>query len=295
MPLRHILLALAVVIIWGVNFVVIQVALKEVPPLLLTFLRFFFATFPAVFFLKRPKNTSWKMLFFYSVTMFVLDFSLLFSGMYVGVSSGIASLSLQTQVFFTAILAVIFMKEKMTLAKTVGAVVAFGGIIFVGFHTGGDVNLVGLLLVEGAALSWAMGNLFSKHIGQVDMLSLVVWGSLISLPFLLGFSFIFESHLWTLRTITHLSWLSIGAIAYLVYPVTLFGFAIWSFLLSRYPATTVAPFTLLVPVVGFSASAILVGEALPVWKLIAACLIVTGLIINLYGDRWIKRYSVVLQ
>ena len=115
MPFKYILLALSVVAIWGINFVVIQVALKEIPPLMLTFLRFFFAAFPAVFFLKRPQNTSWKMLFLYSLTMFVLDFSLLFSGMYVGVSSGIASLSLQTQVFFTAILAVIFLKEKMSL------------------------------------------------------------------------------------------------------------------------------------------------------------------------------------
>ncbi|WP_263833143.1 EamA family transporter [Sulfurospirillum oryzae] len=289
MPLKHILLTLGVVAIWGINFVVIQVALKEIPPILLTFLRFFFAAFPAVFFLKRPKNTSWKLLFCYSLSMFVLDFSLLFSGMYVGVSSGIASLSLQTQVFFTAILAVVFLKEKMTLAKIVGALVAFSGIIYVGFHTGGDVNLFGLLLVEGAAFSWAAGNLFSKRIGHVDMLSLVVWGSLLSLPFLLALSFALELHLWSFEKMAHLSWLSIGSIAYLVYPVTLFGFAIWSFLLSRYPATTVAPFTLLVPVFGFSASALLVNEALPSWKLVAAFLIVSGLVINLYGDLIFKR------
>jgi len=289
MALRHILLALSVVLIWGINFVVIQVALKEVPPLLLTFLRFFFAAFPAIFFFKRPKNTSWKMLFFYSLSMFILDFAFLFSGMYVGVSSGIASLALQTQVFFTAILAVIFLKEKMTLAKIIGAIIAFSGIVFVGFHAGGDVNLLGLLLVECAALSWAIGNLVSKRIGKVDMLSLVVWGSLISLPFLLALSYSFESHLWNREIFTHLSGKSIGAIAYLAYPVTFFGFGIWSWLLSRYPATTVAPFTLLVPVVGFSSSALLVGEALPSWKLIAAFLIVLGLVINLYGDRFLRR------
>jgi len=291
MPLRHILLALSVVIIWGVNFVVIQVALTEIPPLLLTFLRFFFATFPAIFFFKRPANTSWKMLFFYSLSMFILDFAFLFSGMYAGVSSGIASLALQTQVFFTAILAVIFIKEKMSLAKIVGAIIAFSGIVFVGFHAGGDVNLLGLFLVECAALSWAIGNLVSKQIGKVDMLSLVVWGSLISLPFLLALSYIFESHLWHFEIFTHLSGKSIGAIAYLAYPVTFFGFGIWSWLLSRYPATTVAPFTLLVPVVGFSSSALLVGETLPTWKLFAAFLIVLGLIINLYGDRFFKRFT----
>lgn len=286
MPLQHILLALSVVIIWGVNFVVIQVALTEMSPLLLTFFRFFFATFPAIFFFKRPANTSWKMLFYYALSMFVLDFAFLFTGMYVGVSSGIASLTLQTQVFFTAILAVIFLKEKMSLAKIIGAIIAFLGIVFVGLHTGGDVNLIGLLLVECAALSWAIGNLVSKRIGKVDMLSLVVWGSLISLPFLLALSYIFESHLWNTQMFSHLSMKSIGAIAYLAYPVTFFGFGIWSWLLSRHPATTVAPFTLLVPVVGFSSSALLVGEALPAWKLFAAALIVTGLVVNLYADRW---------
>ncbi|ARU49115.1 putative amino-acid metabolite efflux pump [Sulfurospirillum diekertiae] len=222
MPPRHILLALSVVVIWGVNFVVIQVALQELPPLLLTFLRFFFVAFPAVFFFKRPQNTSWKMLFYYSLSMFILDFAFLFSGMYSGVSSGIASLALQTQVFFTAILAVIFIKEKMTMAKTIGAMVAFSGIVFVGFHTGGDVNLLGLVLVECAALSWAIGNLVSKQIGKVDMLSLVVWGSFISLPFLLALSYIFESHLWNLGIFTHLTFKSIGAIVYLAYPVTFF-------------------------------------------------------------------------
>ena len=205
--------------------------------------------------------------------------------MYVGVSSGIASLSLQTQVFFTAILAVLVFNEKMSPAKIIGAIVAFLGIGVVGFHAGGDVNLLGLFLVECAALSWGIGNLVSKHIGKVAMLNLVVWGSLLSLPFLLGFSYLLESHLWSASMLMHLSNKSIGAIFYLVYPVTLFGFAIWSFLLSRYPATTVAPFTLLVPVFGFSSSALLLNEALPTWKLIAAALIITGLIINLYGDK----------
>ena len=291
MLFRHVLLALLVVAIWGVNFVVIQVALKEIPPLLLTFLRFFFAAFPAIFFLKRPEHTSWKLLLAYSLSMFVFDFACLFTGMYLGVSSGIASLTLQTQVFFTAILAVIVLKERMSISKIVGAGVAFAGIIVVGFHAGGDVTLIGLLLVECAALSWAIGNLVSKRIGHVAMLNLVVWGSVISLPFLLGFSLYFESHLWSLETLTHLSLTSIGSLFYLVYPVTLFGFAIWSYLLSRYPATLVAPFTLLVPIFGFCASAFLLHEALPLWKLLAAALIITGLIINLYADTLLRAFK----
>lgn len=285
MPFKHILITLTLILLWGLNFVVIQVALKELPPILLTFLRFFFATFPAVFFCKPPK-TSWKLLFSYSLTLITLDFCFLFTGMYIGVSAGIASLTLQTQVFFTAILAVIFLKERMSKAQIIGAFIAFLGVVYVGLNTGGDVNLTGLILVELAALSWAVGNLVSKKIGRVDMLSLVTWGSLISLPFLLGLSFLLESHLWTMQSILHLSWKSIGALAYLVYPVTLFGFAMWSWLLSRHPATVVAPFTLLIPIVGFSSSALLLGETLPLWKIVAGILVVLGLIINIYGNRF---------
>ena len=287
MPLTHLLITLTLIVIWGLNFVVIQVALQELPPILLTFLRFFFAAFPAVFFLKPPK-TSWKLLFSYALTLIVLDFCFLFTGMYIGVSAGIASLTLQTQVFFTAILAVIFLKERMSKAQILGALIAFIGVAYVAFNTGGDVNFMGLLLVELAALSWAAGNLVSKKIGRVDMLSLVTWGSLISLPFLLALSFLLESHLWSMETIMNLSWRGIGALAYLVYPVTLFGFAMWSWLLSRHPATVVAPFTLLIPIVGFSSSALLLGESLPLWKIIAGVLVIVGLVINLYGHRFVK-------
>jgi len=287
MPLTHLLITLILIVIWGLNFVVIQVALQELPPILLTFLRFFFAAFPAVFFLKPPK-TSWKLLFSYALTLIILDFCFLFTGMYIGVSAGIASLTLQTQVFFTAILAVIFLKERMSKAQILGALIAFIGVAYVAFNTGGDVNFMGLLLVELAALSWAAGNLVSKKIGRVDMLSLVTWGSLISLPFLLALSFLLESHLWSIETIMNLSWRGIGALAYLVYPVTLFGFAMWSWLLSRHPATVVAPFTLLIPIVGFSSSALLLGESLPMWKIIAGVLVIVGLVINLYGHRFVK-------
>lgn len=282
MPLPHLSITLVLVVIWGLNFVIIQVALQEIPPILLTFLRFFFAAFPAVFFIKPPK-TSWKMLFYYSLTLIVLDFCFLFTGMYIGVSAGMASLTLQTQVFFTTILAMIFLKERMNKAQILGSSIAFMGIIYVAFHTGGDIKLSGLILVELAAFSWAIGNLVSKKIGRVDMLSLVTWGSLLSLPFLLSLSLVLESHLWNIHSLLNLSWKSMGAIAYLVYPVTLFGFAIWSWLLSRHPATTVAPFTLLIPIVGFSSSALLLGESLPSWKIIAAMIVITGLVINLYG------------
>jgi len=282
--LHHMTLAIVVVAIWGVNFVVIKVGLKEIPPILLCALRFFLAAFPAVFFIKRPA-ASWRMVVGFGLVMFSLQFALLFSGMYAGTTAGLASLVLQMQVFFTILLAVVFLAEKPSVWQIVGALVSFSGIGLVAANIGGDVSSYGLLLIVAAAASWGVGSLISKKLGKVDMLALVVWASLVAWPPLLVLSFFLEQGSWRVELISHISWLTIGAIGYMVYPVTLLGFAAWSWLFSRYPAATVAPFTLLVPVFGFAASTLALGEPLFAWKINAAALVIAGLCINLFGPR----------
>jgi O-acetylserine/cysteine efflux transporter len=277
-------LAILVVAIWGVNFVVIKVGLKEVPPILLCALRFFLAAFPAVFFIKRPAAPL-RMVVGFGLVMFSLQFALLFSGMYAGTTAGLASLLLQVQVFFTVFLAVLFLAEKPSIWQIVGALVSFSGIGLVAANLGGEISIYGLLLIVAAAASWGLGNLISKKLGKVNMLALVVWGSLVAWPPLLALSFILEQNSWSVETISHISWLTIGAISYIVYPSTLLGFAAWSWLLSHYPAATVAPFTLLVPIFGFTASTLALGEPLSQWKINAATLVIVGLCINLFSSR----------
>jgi len=277
-------LAILVVTIWGVNFVVIKVGLKEIPPILLCALRFFLAAFPAVFFIKRPAAPL-RMVVGFGLVMFSLQFALLFSGMYAGTTAGLASLLLQVQVFFTVLLAVLFLAEKPSIWQVAGALVSFSGIGLVAANLGGEISIYGLLLIVAAAASWGLGNLISKKLGKVDMLALVVWGSLVAWPPLLILSFILEQNSWNVETISHISWLTVGAIGYIVYPSTLIGFSTWSWLLSRYPAATVAPFTLLVPIFGFTASALVLDEPLSIWKISAAALVISGLCINLFASR----------
>ncbi|MDO9046732.1 MAG: EamA family transporter [Methylobacter sp.] len=284
MRLHHMALAILVVAIWGFNFVVIKIGLKEIPPILLCALRFFLAAFPAVFLIKRPA-ASWRMVVGFGLVMFSLQFALLFSGMYAGTTAGLASLLLQVQVFFTVLLAVLFLAEKPSIWQIVGALVSFSGIGLVAANIGGEISNYGLILIIAAAASWGVGSLISKKLGKVDMLALVVWGSLVAWPPLLVLSFFLEQNSWSVETISHISWLTIGAIGYMVYPVTLLGFAVWSWLLSHYPAATVAPFTLLVPVFGFTASTLALGEPLSQWKINAATLVIMGLCINLFGSR----------
>lgn len=286
---RHLALAVLVVAIWGFNFVVIKVGLKELPPILLCALRFFLAAFPAVFFIKRPL-TPFRNVAAFGLVMFALQFALLFSGMYAGVTAGLASLILQVHVFFTIILAVTFLGEQPSIWQIIGAITSFVGLGLVVTNLGGEISWLGLLLIIAAAASWGVGNLISKKLGKVDMLALVVWGSLVAWPPLLLLSFFLEPSSWNLETISHLSWITIGAVGYIVYPVTLLGFAAWSWLLNHYPAATVAPFTLLVPVFGFTSSTLVLGEPLYPWKVLAAVLIIAGLCINLMGARIASRF-----
>jgi len=151
------------------------------------------------------------------------------------------------------------------------------------------VTPLGLLFVLLAALSWGAGNIIAKGFKKVDVLALVVWGSLVAAPPLLLLSLMLEGPSRIVSSLQHMSWLSAGAIAYLVYPTTLLGYAVWSWLMSRYPAASVAPLTLLVPVVGMASSALVMDEQLQDWKLLSALLVISGLCLNVFGPR-IRTY-----
>jgi O-acetylserine/cysteine efflux transporter len=284
MRLPHLALALLVVLVWGFNFVVIEIGLQEIPPLLLCFARFFLTSIPAIFFVKFP-STSFKMVALYGLIMFALQFALLFMGMYAGVTPGLASLLLQTQVFFTILLAVLFLDEKLNRWQVIGALLSFSGIGLVGMNVGGSVTFSGFLLLIASAASWGTGNLISKKIGKVNMIALVVWGSLIAWPPLLAVSFFLEGSDRIFFSLKNLSWLPIGSILYITYLSTLFGFGVWSWLLHHYRLPVIAPFTLLVPIVAIVSSVLVFGEALQSWKIFAGILVIAGLCINLLGPR----------
>ena len=284
---RHLLLALGIVLIWGVNFAIIEIGLRLVSPLALGVARFFLAAFPWVFFVRRP-NVPLSLIATYGLLIFALQFGFLFTGMKIGMSAGLSSLILQLQVFFTIGLSVALLGERPRFWQLVGAVLAFSGVGLVALHVGGEVTTAGLILLVAAAASWGGGNIVSKQISlraaSPNVLGLVVWGSLFALPPLLAVALVLDRERFV-SSFTGLDWISAGSIAYIVYLSTLFGFAAWSGLLARYPVSTVAPFTLLVPVFGFLGSAVLLGEPLQDWKLVASSLVIAGLCLNLFGPR----------
>lgn len=284
LPLRHVLIALFVILIWGTNFVAIKVALRDLPPFLLCAVRFTLVALPTVFFIPRPA-VPWSKLVTYGLTMFALHFGFLFLGMKLGMSAGLASLTLQVQVFVTLALAATVLKERILPIQIAGALTALAGFTIVALNVGGDVSIPGLLCVLLGGASWGVANVTSKRLGPVNPLALVAWGGLVvPVPMLLA-SFAFEGADTILHSLTHLSLPTAGAVAFIVYGSTLVAYSLWSWLIARHPASSVAPFTLLVPIVGLVSSALLLGESLTAWKVEAAVLVLLGLTMNVFGPR----------
>lgn len=219
--------------------------------------------------------------------MFAGQFGLLFLGMHLGVTAGLASLVLQAQVFITIALAALALKEPLSAPQLAGAFIAAAGLVVVATHTGGDVSLAGLLCLLLAAASWGAGNLVSKRMGRVNSLGLVAWGGLVVPLPMLAASLAFEGPAMIWHSLTHLSRHGILSVAFIVYVSTGVGFSLWNWLLARHPAASVAPFALFVPVAGLLSSALVLGESIPSWKLVAAILVLGGLAINVFGPRFL--------
>jgi len=282
LPLSHLLLALAIVAVWGTNFVVIKLSLDAFPPFLFAALRYTFAFLPLAFFIPRPK-VSWGNMCAYGVAIGVGQFGILFFAIDGRISPGLASLVIQTQVFFTIGFAMFFAKERLRLYQAVAVSIAMTGLGTIALHTDASTTFLGLALVVFAGLSWGIGNTVSRRAGSINMLSYVVWASVFSLPPLFLMSWIFEGG-WEQMS-TSISSAPMGAWAGVFWQSwgnTVFGYAAWAWLLSKHPAAVVAPAPLLVPIFGMGASAYFLSEPLPLWKILAAGLVITGLIVNLF-------------
>lgn len=283
MTLRDVLAALLVVTILGLAFVAIKAGLETVPPLMLCALRFAFAAVPAAFVI-RPPRAPGVLVAAFGLALGIGQFGLLLSGIRLGMPAGLSSLLIQIQAPFTVALAWAVLEERPRALQVLGGAVALLGVVAVALGRGGAAPLGPLLMVVGAALGWASANIIVKRIGRVDMLALMVWGSLATAPPLFILSLIVEGPA-ALTALTHPSWAAIGSIVFQAYPTTLLAFGLWNRLLTRYPAATVTPFALLVPVAGILSTHVVLGEPLSADILAGGGLILMGIALSLRGGR----------
>ncbi|GGR77216.1 membrane protein [Streptomyces aureoverticillatus] len=271
----HICLAVLVAAVWGVNFVVIEVGLGHFPPLLFSALRFLVAALPAVFFVGRPK-VAWKWLVGVGLVLGVAKFGLLFIGMDAGMPAGLSSLVLQIQAVFTAVVAFAVLGERPARVRVMGMAVALAGIGVAAVHEGASGPLTAFGLTVAAAACWGVSNVLTRKAAPPDALNFMVWVSTVPVLPLLALSLLFEGPSRDLDALRALDWQGVGIIVYVAWITTVFGFGAWGYLLRRHPASTVAPFSLLVPVFGMSSAALFLDESVGALQWCAAALLVGG-------------------
>lgn len=284
MALRDVLAALLVALVLGLAFVAIKVGLETLPPLLLTALRFLFAALPGVF-LVRPPRAPARLVVAFGLLHGVALFGLMFLAIALGMPAGLSSLVVQVQVFFTIGLAFAVFRERPSGLQVVGGLAAASGIAVIAAWQAQTAALLPLLLVLAAALAWAAANLVAKAAGPIDMLAFMIWASLAATAPLLVLSLVFEGPAAIAQGLGRADWRTVAVVLFIAYPTTILAFTLWNGLLARYPAATVTPFALLVPVVGISSTNTLLGEPFEPAEAVGALLIFAGIALNILAAR----------
>jgi len=290
MPLRHNLLALAIATIWGLTFVSIKISLQTMPPFALSGWRFFLAAVPLVFFVGKPQAPL-RWLVAYGLFISIGQFVVLFIALILGFPAGLMSLVVQTQVFFTIGLAVAFLKEHVQRWQLIGALIAACGLVVIGATKmnalDGTALSFAFFLVLLAAFFWGAGNTVAKWVARqaanespartIDPMNFIAWTSVACVPALIAISLATEPAGSLLLPLTKPSLALWFHLCVLAYAAQVFGYGLWSNLLTRYPASAVSPFALWVPVAGLSATAWAFGETLSTQQVFGAGIVMLGL------------------
>jgi O-acetylserine/cysteine efflux transporter len=280
----HVALAVLVAAVWGLNFVVIEVGLDDFPPLLLSTLRYLLASLPLLA-LGGPRPAPWRWIVAAGVAIGLVQFSLLFIGMDVGMPAGLASVLMQTQALFTIAFAVPLLGERIGLLQAGGILLALAGLALIAAGLDGGATVPGFLLVLGAAAGWGAGNICLRAAKPDDPPRFMTWICLVPPLPLLGLALAVEGPGQVGGALSGLDLGGLGAVAYIAFVATTLGWAAWASLLKRYPAAVVAPFSMLVPIFGLAFAALLLGEPLTLRRLVATALVVGGVLITLRASR----------
>ena len=268
--------------LWGLNFVAIDIGLhadgQEVPPLLFVALRFVLVVFPLIFFIRKP-DVGWKAIIGVGLFMSAGQFGLLYLALALGMPAGLASLVLQAQVLLTVLLAAGFLGERPSRRQLAGVVLGVAGLAVVAVGRSAVAPLLPLIIVLGAALSWAAGNVIARKAKAASGLGLVVWsGAVVPLP-LAGLSLLVDGPGAVFGTLANLQLPTILSALYTAAFGSLVGYGIWNRLLASHPSSAVVPFTLLVPVVGMTAAWLVLGEVPTLPELAGGFLLLGGVAI----------------
>ena len=285
------LIALVVAFAWGLNFVVAKIALDEMPVYVLLSLRFLLTSLPFIFFIPRPKEISWMHLGALSLCLYIFMFSFVHGSIAVGLSPGIASLSLQTQAIFTMVLSAIIFRSKISGRQITGIGIAFLGILVIGLEQHGSESFLGFIFILCGAFMWAISNILLRSAKHANAFALTIWMGIIPPLPMLGAGVYMDSYDSIVEVIQSLSYKSYLALAYAVIVASWIGTTCWNYLFKKYDASVVAPYSLLTPIFGITCSWLLLGERYSLTTMLACFVVLVGLAINQLPGKKVKILS----
>lgn len=292
--------ALFIVVTWGLNFVVMKYGLASLTPFQLGAARYLLAALPLVF-LIRPTGLPTKWVLIYGITQGIGQFGFLFTALKLGMTASLASVLMQTQVFFTALFGMVFLSERIGKSQWVGLALAGIGLACFATHFASahaatsSITLVAFLLNLCAAASWAMSNVVARKAQEqskgYNALAFVVWSSVVPIvPFILLSSWMDTGGIsQVMHSLVSAPWTAWAAAAYLGWIATIAAYAMWTTLLKRHAASRVAPLSLGVPVVGIAAGMLLLGEAVSPWQWAGVSFVGGALAMVLFGGKIFKE------
>lgn len=294
MKRSDLLLGLFVTLLWGANFSVIKLGLATVDPFLLTALRFLLCAVPAIWLLPRPAVPTWVLVVYGQLFGLGLWGAVNFA-IHLGLSAGLASLVLQSSAIFTVLLAARLFGERVSLVQWSGIALAAGGLLAIIAATGGRLSLAGVLLVVFAALCWSVCTLLVRHHRPDGMLAFVVWSGAFAVLPLFALTWGVKGAAPFAALLRDANAGTVFSVVYQAYVVTLFGYAAWNRLFARYPASTVAPLSLMVPVSGLGVAWLAFGERIGSGRMAGALLVLAGLAVFALAGRWPTRAGAALR
>jgi O-acetylserine/cysteine efflux transporter len=264
--------AAAVVLIWGLNFVFGKVGVTQFPPLFMMGMRFSLVALLLSPFLRRT-GRPFGLVVSLGVVFGGGHFGLLFAGLD-GVDAGVAAITLQLGVPFSALLAGVFFRERLGAWQLVGMAVALAGV---GLLAGAPSRAsspwhVGLLVCS--AFAWAAGGILVKRLAGVPVFVLNAWVALLAAPQLFAASLLLERGQREAVAAADLrGW---GALLYTVVGSSIVAYGLWYRLLARYDINRIVPLTLLAPVLAVVMAALLLGEPVTLRLMLGGGLVIGG-------------------
>jgi O-acetylserine/cysteine efflux transporter len=276
-------IAVLVAVIWGLAFVASRIALDELPPALMTALRFAIAAVPCLF-VRRP-DVSWPLLAAISFTLFLGQFLSQAYGIAHGVPVGLSSVIVQSQALFTIAFAVIVFREWPTPMQAVGIAIATIGLLMICGTVGYDFSVNAFAVLMISPVSFAIGNLLLRRAQNVPMFDLFAWLCLASAVPLFALVLVNDGAASTFHALIHMSLTTLLCMLALGGISTSIAYWLWGRLLRDYPAAQVVPFALLVPFVGSAASSIVFSERFGPLRLAGMLTVVGGIAVMLLARR----------